>query len=39
VPNGFINWYVAERGLLDENGIGDLAAESKALEKRLFGDL
>jgi len=39
VPHGFIQRYVTERGPLDENGIGDLAVESEALEKRLFSDL
>lgn len=39
VPSGYISRYVTERGQLDENGIGDLAVESRELEKRLFSDL
>jgi translation initiation factor 2B subunit (eIF-2B alpha/beta/delta family) len=39
VPHGYIDQYITERGPLDENGIGELAVESEALEKRIFSDL
>jgi len=41
VKNANFEWapHESERGLLDDNGIGDPAAEGKALGKRLFSDL